>query len=204
MSIPSWLADASANRYTKTYMIDYLDLSGNLYIRGGKIATPNNAIEFDDTFSFINIPNNAHIFGELKLDYSGTEYNVGYEVSQVSSFAGSLSQVITDISNLQIQTTDISYDASNSITSIANKLSAYDISFNGSINSIPLANFAFLSGATSNLQNQITNISAVTTGVENNFTVLQRFSNALRLDGSLNVGNASPISISNNTLKNIQ
>jgi hypothetical protein len=202
MSFPTWLIDASANRYTKTYMIDYLDLSGNFYIRGGKIASSNNAIEFDDVYGFLNIPNSAHIFGELKLDYSGTEYNVGYEVSQVSSFSGSLSTINSNITTLQNKTTDISYNSS--ITSIANTLSANNITFSGSINSIPSANFAYLSGATSNLQTQITNISAVTTGTENNFTVLQKFSNALQLDGSFNVGGASPISIPNNTLKNIQ
>ena len=204
MSIPSWLADGSANRYTKTYMIDYLDLSGNLYIRNGVIASPNNSIEFDDVYSFINFPNNVHLYGETKLLYNTVDYNVGYELEQVASFSGALDSVTTDISNIKIQTTDISYDSLTTTTSIANTLSAYDISFNGSLNSIPSANFAYLSGATSNLQSQISAINAVTTGVENNFTVLQRFSNALRLDGSLNVGNASPIIIPNNTLKNIQ
>jgi hypothetical protein len=201
MSIPIWLVDASANRYTKTYMIDYLDLSGNFYIRGGKIASSNNSIEFDDVYGFLNIPNSAHIFGELKLDYSGTEYNVGYEVSQVSSFAGSLSTINSNISTLQNKTTDISYNSS--VTSIANTLSANNITFSGSINSIPSANFAYLLGATSNLQTQITNINAVTTGTENNFTVKQRFSNNIRLDGTLIVG-GDTITLTNNTLKNIQ
>jgi hypothetical protein len=204
MSFPVWNADGRWNAFTSTYFKDTIDLSGTLIIRNGSIKSPANEIQFDDNFNFINIPNNAHIFGELKLLYNTVDYNVGYQLEQVASFSGALSQVTTDISNLQIQTTDISYDASNSITSIANTLSAYDISFNGSINSIPSANFAFLSGATSNLQSQISAISAVSTSTENNFTVKQRFSNALQLDGSLNVGNASPISIPNNTLKNIQ
>lgn len=197
----SWLQDASANRYTKTYMIDYLDLSGNFYIRNGLIRSGDNTIEFDNSFNFINIPNAVHIFGELKLDYSGTEYNVGYEVSQVSSFSGSLSTINSNITTLQNQTTDISYNSS--ITSIANTLSAYDISFNGSINSIPSADFAYLSGATSNLQSQITNISAVTTATENNFSVQQRFSNNIRLDGTLIVG-GNTITLTNNTLQKIQ
>ena len=201
MSFPVWLLDASANRYTKTYMIDYLDLSGNFYIRNGVIRSGDNQIQFDNVYNFINIPNSAHIFGELKLDYSGTEYNVGYEVSQVSSFSGSLSSINSNLSTLNTKTTDISY--SSSTTSIANTLSAYDISFNGSINSIPLTNFAYLSGATSNLQSQISAISAVTTGVENNFTVQQRFSNNIRLDGSLIVS-GNTITLTNNTLKNIQ
>lgn len=201
MSFPTWLFDASANRYTKTYMIDYLDLSGNFYIRNGLIRSGDNIIQFDNSFNFINIPNSAHIYGELKLDYSGTEYNVGYEVSQVSSFSGSLSTINSNITTLQNKTTDISYNSS--ITSIANTLSADNIIFSGSINSIPSANFAYLSGATSNLQNQITNISAVTTGAENNFTVQQRFSNNIRLDGTLIVG-GNTITLSNNTLKNIK
>jgi hypothetical protein len=200
----SWLADGSANRYTKTYMIDYLDLSGNLIIRGGAIKSGANEIQFDNFYNFINIPNSAHIFGELKLDYSGTEYNVGYQCSQVASFSGALDSVTTDISNIKIQTTDISYDSLTTTTTIANTLSAYDISFTNTLNSITPTEFGYLSGATSNLQSQISAINAVTTGTQNNFTVLQRFSNALQLDGSLNVGGASPISIPNNTLKNIQ
>ena len=198
----SWLADASANRYTKTYMIDYLDLSGNFIIRGGAIKSGANEIQFDNVYNFINIPNSAHIFGEFKLLYNSVDYNVGYQLEQVASFSGSLSSINSNLSTLNTKTTDITY--SSSTTSIANTLSANNISFSGSINSIPSANFAYLSGATSNLQSQISAISAVSTGVENNFTVKQRFSNALQLDGSFNVGNASPISIPNNTLKNIQ
>lgn len=202
MSFPTWLVDASANRYTKTYMIDYLDLSGNFYIRNGVIRSGDNTIEFDNTYNFINIPLNAHIFGEFKLLYNSVDYNVGYQLEQVASFSGSLSSINSNLSTLNTKTTDITY--SSSTTSIANTLSCDNISFSGSINSIPSANFAYLSGATSNLQSQISAISAVTTGTENNFTVLQRFSNALQLDGSFNVGGASPISIPNNTLKNIQ
>jgi hypothetical protein len=203
MSFPVWNADPSWNAFTSTYFKDTIDLSGNLYIRNGVIASPANEIQFDDTFSFINIPNNVHIFGEFKLLYNTVDYNVGYQIEQVASFSGALSQVTTDISNLQIQTTDISYDASNSITSIANKLSAYDISFNGSINSITPTVFGYLSGASSNLQSQITNINAVTTGVENNFSVQQRFSNNIRLDGSMIVS-GNTITLTNNTLQNIQ
>jgi hypothetical protein len=203
MSFPVWNADGSWNAFTSTYFKDTIDLSGNLYIRNGVIASPANEIQFDDTFSFINIPNNVHIFGEFKLLYNTVDYNVGYQIEQVASFSGALSQVTTDISNLQIQTTDISYDASNSITSIANKLSAYDISFNGSINSITPTVFGYLSGATSNLQSQITNINAVSTGVENNFSVQQRFSNNIRLDGSMIVS-GNTITLTNNTLQNIQ
>lgn len=203
MSFPVWNADGSWNAFTSTYFKDTIDLSGNLYIRNGVIASPANEIQFDDTFSFINIPNNVHIFGEFKLLYNTVDYNVGYQIEQVASFSGALSQVTTDISNLQIQTTDISYDASNSITSIANKLSAYDISFNGSINSITPTVFGYLSGATSNLQSQISAISAVSTGVENNFSVQQRFSNNIRLDGSMIVS-GNTITLTNNTLQNIQ
>lgn len=202
MSLPNWNADASWNAFTSTYFKDTIDLSGNLYVRNGVIASPANRIEFDDVYSFINIPNSAHIYGELKLDYSGTEYNVGYQCSQVASFSGALSTVNSNISTLQNKTTNISY--SSPTTTIANTTSCDALNFTGTLNSITPTVFGYLSGATSNLQTQITNISAVTTGTENIFTVKQRFSNALQLDGSFNVGNASPISIPNNTLKNIQ
>ena len=198
----SWLADSSANRYTKTYMIDYLDLSGNLIIRGGAIKSGDNEIQFDNDFNFINIPLNAHIFGELKLLYNTVDYNVGYELEQVASFSGALNSVTTDISNIKIQTTNISY--SSPTTTITNTTSCDVLNFTGTLNSITPTVFGYLSGATSNLQSQISAINAVTTGTQNNFTVLQRFSNALQLDGSFNVGGASPISIPNNTLKNIQ
>lgn len=204
MSFPVWNADGSWNAFTSSYFKDTIDLSGNLYVRNGVIASPANEIQFDDVFSFINFPNNVHIFGETKLLYNTVDYNVGYELEQVASFSGALNSVTTDISNIKIQTTDISYNSLTTTTTIANALSVYDISFTNTLNSITPTVFGYLSGATSNLQSQITAINAVTTGVENNFTVLQRFSNALRLDGSLNVGNASPIIIPNNTLKNIQ
>lgn len=202
MSYPNWNADASWNAFTSTYFKDTIDLSGNLYVRNGVIASPANRIEFDDVYSFINIPNSAHIYGELKLDYSGTEYNVGYQCSQVASFSGALSTVNSNISTLQNKTTNISY--SSPTTTIANTTSCDALNFTGTLNSITPTVFGYLSGASSNLQSQITNISAVTTATENNFTVKQRFSNALQLDGSLNVGNASPISIPNTTLQKIQ
>ena len=201
MSFPVWNADASWNAFTSSYFKDTIDLSGNLIVRNGSIKSPANEIQFDDAFSFINIPNSAHIFGELKLDYSGTEYNVGYEVSQVSSFSGSLSTINSNISTLQDQTTNISY--SSPTTTISNTTSCDVLSFTGTLNSITPTVFDYLSGATSNLQTQITNINAVTTGVENNFSVQQRFSNNIRLDGSLIVS-GNTITLTNNTLKNIQ
>ena len=33
----SWLSDASANRHIKTYVKDFLDLSGNMYVRNGNL-----------------------------------------------------------------------------------------------------------------------------------------------------------------------
>ena len=33
----SWLSDASANRHIKTYVKDFLDLSGNMYVRNGDL-----------------------------------------------------------------------------------------------------------------------------------------------------------------------
>jgi hypothetical protein len=202
MSLPAWNADPSWNAFTSSYFKDTIDLSGNLYVRNGVIASPNNRIEFDDVYSFINIPNSVHIFNELKLDYSGTEYNVGYQCSQVASFSGALTTVNSNVATLQNQTTNISY--SSPTTTITNTTSCDVLNFTGTLNSITPTVFGYLSGATSNLQSQISAISAVSTGIENNFTVLQRFSNALQLDGSFNVGGASPISIPNNTLKNIQ
>lgn len=103
MSLPAWNADPSWNAFTSTYFKDTIDLSGNLYVRNGVIASPNNRIEFDDTFSFINFPTNVHLYGETKLLYNTVDYNVGYELEQVASFSGALSNVNTDVSNLLIK-----------------------------------------------------------------------------------------------------
>ena len=34
--MPDWLSDASANRHIKTYVKDFLDVSGNMIVRKSK------------------------------------------------------------------------------------------------------------------------------------------------------------------------
>jgi hypothetical protein len=50
MSLSTWLSDATANRYRKTYFNGFVDIKdGDIIIRNGSIKTPMNTITFNDT-----------------------------------------------------------------------------------------------------------------------------------------------------------
>ena len=58
MSLSTWLSDATANRYRKTYFNGFVDIKdGDIIIRNGSIKTPMNTITFNDTTGFVNFGN---------------------------------------------------------------------------------------------------------------------------------------------------
>lgn len=84
MSLPNWNIDASSNKLTNTYFKGYVDISGgDVILRNGKVRSVNNTIEFDDVYSFINIPNNFHCFGQQKILYNSIDYDVGERLEKI-------------------------------------------------------------------------------------------------------------------------
>ena len=56
-TISGWLSDNKANRYTKAYFKDFVDVSGDIIIRNRSINTPLNTIAFNDFTGFVNLSN---------------------------------------------------------------------------------------------------------------------------------------------------
>ena len=69
-NINVWLSDNKANRYTKTYFKDYVDISVDLIIRTGAIKSYLNTISFNDITGFINFGNSY--FGSAVYVYNPT------------------------------------------------------------------------------------------------------------------------------------
>ena len=120
MSFPTWLVDASANRTNKSYMINYLDISGNLYIRNGKIQTPMNTIEFNDTTGYINI-SNLYLYNNLLIYNPITTSNIDLVAyvnsnnTNITSINSSITTANSNITTLQTKTTNQTF-ASNTTT----------------------------------------------------------------------------------------
>lgn len=86
----NWNTNSSYNKFNGSYFKDGdIDVSGgNIVCRNGdiylndnkRIYAPTCSIYFTDT-GFIEMPNNLHLFGEFQLDYGGTTYNVGSDLS---------------------------------------------------------------------------------------------------------------------------
>ena len=120
MSFPGWITDTSANKFTRTYMINYLDISGNLYIRNGKIQTPMNSIEFNDTTGYINI-SNLYLTNNLLIYNPTTTSNIDLVAyinsnnTNITSINSSITTANSNITTLQTKTTNQTF-ASNTTT----------------------------------------------------------------------------------------
>jgi len=222
MSFPTWNSDPSWNKITSSYFRDNIDLSGNFIIRNGTIRSPNNTIEFDDTFGFINF-DNASFFGQLKNTYDSIEYDVGERISKIDA----LEDLAPIVSDSAFKLTGLYWDASLSSTVFTN-----NVSFpNGSISSLAINNSSFvaLSGAqtidgaktfntaptmsganisagsipVARVSGTAVNLSTAQsiTGVKT-FTVAQTFQNNIRLDGSLLLS-AGTITLTNSDMQKI-
>jgi microcystin-dependent protein len=226
MSFPVWNSDPSWNKITSSYFRDNIDLSGNFIIRNGTIRSPNNTIEFDDTFGFINF-DNATFFGQLKNTFNSVEYDVGLQCEKVDDVVSDVATLSPIVSDTQFKTTGLYWDAGLSSTVFTN-----NVSFpNGSISSLAINNSSFvaLSGAQSidgvktfnsapvmsgagitagsipvaRVSGTAVNLSTAQsiTGVKT-FTVAQTFQNNIRLDGSLLLS-AGTITLTNADMQKI-
>lgn len=215
MSFPVWNSDPSWNKITSSYFRDNIDLSGNFIIRNGTIRSPNNTIEFDDTFGFINF-DNASFFGQLKNTFNSVEYDVGLQCEKTDEAVADIATLSPIVSDTQFKLTGLYWDVGLSSTVFTN-----NVSFpNGSISSLAINNSSFvsLSGAqtidgvkTFNSApvmsggsisvgsipiNRVSGTAVNTNGAQNitatkTFTVAQTFQNNIRLDGSLLVNNGT-------------
>lgn len=214
MSFPVWNSDPSFNKITSSYFKDLIDLSGNLIIRNGTIKSPANTIEFDDTFSFINIPNSMNVLTQLKANYDSVEYDVGLQCEKVDTLVTDVGTISPIVYDSQFKLTGLYWDNGLTTTVFTN-----NVSFpNGSISSLAINNSSFvalsgtqtidgaktfntaptMSGANISVGsipiNRVSGTAVNLNGAQSitatkTFTVAQTFSNNIRLDGSLVVNN---------------
>ena len=177
MSFPVWNSDPSFNKITSTYFKDLIDLSGNFIIRNGTIKSPANTIEFDDSSSNSINFTNIKVTGNQKLTYNS---------------------VIYDIGEVALRTTNISYNPTGTLTTFGSNVTfSVAPTMNGTninVGTIPL--------------NRVTGTAVNQTGTQTitstkTFSVVQNFTSNLRLDGSLLVGTAGNVVITNAQLQTI-
>ena len=227
MSFPNWNADSSFNKITSSYFKDLIDLSGNLIIRNGTIKSPANTIEFDDTFSFINIPNSMNILTQLKANYDSVEYDVGLQCEKVDTLVsdvGIISPIVYDSQfkltgqywDNAITTTvfvnNVSFPSSSINSSSINNTSFVDLTNTQTIAGVKTFNSApVMSGGSISVGsipiNRVSGTAVNLNGTQSitatkTFTVAQTFSNNIRIDGSLIVNNNTQI-ITNSQLQSI-
>ncbi len=205
-----WNSDPSFNKITSSYFKDLIDLSGNFIIRNGTIKSPANTIEFDDEFSFINIPNSLNVLTQLKVNYDSVEYDVGLQCEKTDTLVSDVATLSPIVSDTAFKCTNFYYDQALNSTIFSN-----NVSFgNGTIASIAINNSSFvdltntqtiggaktfslaptMSGA--NINAGTIPVNRVSGGAVNlttaqsitatkSYSVVQNFNNNIRLDGSL-------------------
>ena len=156
--------------------------------------------------------NNIRLDGSLIVNNNGTTLTnstlnkIQYLTNVSSDVNTSLTNLNTSVSTLNTKTTKMSYMSVGGIntTTILDGLISQTFSFTGTINNISTTTFGYLSGATSNLQTQINNISGVSLSALNTFSgATNTFTNNIRLDGSLLL-NAGALTLTNANLQKLQ
>ena len=131
-NINVWLSDNKANRYTKTYFKDFVDVSGDIIIRNGSIKTPMNTISFNDLTGFVNFGNvyfgaNFYLYNPMTLSnidfvsYVNTnDSNITSINSSITSANSSISTNTSSISTINSKIGTLSYDPFYNFTTIDN------------------------------------------------------------------------------------
>jgi hypothetical protein len=128
MSLSTWLSDATANRYRKTYFNGFVDIKdGDIIIRNGSIKTPMNTITFNDTTGFINFGN--VYFGSAVYVYNPTTTSNIDFVSYVNTNDSNISSINSSITSVNSSIGSIN----KSITTINSKI--------GTLNYDPIYDF---------------------------------------------------------------
>jgi len=209
---------------------DIINRTGNLYLAdNSSIYTSTNQIQFDDTYSFTNFLNSVNIFGQLKLTYNSIEYDVGLQCEKTDNLIDDVATLSPIASDTAFKCTNFYYDqASNStvwsglltcppasITSsaIANTTRFIEGTGNQTVGGIKTFTTAPVMDGTSinvgsipiaKVSGTAVNLSTAQsiTGTKT-YTVVQNFSNNIRLDGSLLLS-LGTITITNATLQKLQ
>jgi len=100
----------------------------------------------------------ANTLSSATLTFSSTLNNIS--TTTFAFLSGATENLQTAINSLKTKTTDISY--SGTTTTVANTLSSATLTFSGTLNNISTTTFAFLSGATENLQTAINSLKTKT------------------------------------------
>jgi microcystin-dependent protein len=182
MSFPVWNSDPSWNKITSSYFRDNIDLSGNFIIRNGTIRSPNNTIEFDDTFGFINFTN-ASFFGQLKNTFNSVEYDVGLQCEKVDEAIGDIETLSPIVSDTAFKCTNFYYDQASNSTVWSGLLTC------------PIASIA--STALANTTRFIEGTGNQTVGG------IKRFTSNIRIDAGMQLS-AGTITLTNANLQKIQ
>lgn len=232
MSIPAWLADATSNRFRKTYINGFLDINnGNVIIRAGNIyligSTPsinssNNTIIFDDTYQYTNFNNNVHIYGNTICDNNLSLTSGNFYMADNSSIQTSGNTITFDdtynfinIPNslhvyniLQVDYSSTTYNVGELISNIG------DMDYNPSYSQHTFSNILStgmlqIRDASNNDIDLVPKLRDLYSGlyvannISNTFTTQQNFSNNIRLDGNLILNN-NLLSLTNANLQKIQ
>ena len=111
MSLSTWLSDATANRYRKTYFNGFIDIKdGDIIIRNGSIKTPMNTISFNDTTGFINFGNvyfgaNFYVYNPTTLSNIDLVSYVNTNDLSISSINSSITSVNPSIDSINTSIT---------------------------------------------------------------------------------------------------
>lgn len=100
----------------------------------------------------------ANTLSSATLTFSSTLNNIS--TTTFAFLSGATENLQGAINSLKTKTTDISY--SGTTTTVANTLSSATLTFSGTLNNISTTTFAFLSGATENLQTAINSLKTKT------------------------------------------
>ena len=110
----------------------------------------------------------ANTLSTATLTFSGTLNNIS--TTAFAFLSGATENLQTAINSLKTKTTDLSY--SGTTTTISNTLSTATLTFSGTLNNISTTTFAFLSGATENLQTAINSLKTKTDTTNVNLATL--------------------------------
>ena len=176
MSFPVWNSDPSFNKITSTYFKDLIDLSGNFIIRNGAIKSPANTIEFDDTYSFINIAKSLNVLTQLKNTYNAVEYDVGLQCSKTDILVTDVATISPIVYDTAYKATNFYYDSGANSTVFSNNTSLVNVDFTGNINSFTKTQF----------DNAINRTNSLTVNCQDTLTTLQGKTTNISFDSGTN------------------
>ena len=223
----------NGNIYSSNNRIEFNDISNNNYIYfHTPLKMFYNSIEYDigerlqaiaptttkcTNMSYSSLTNQTSFSNLLEFTgtlngYSASNFNNAINrtygltsdcQSQISTLSTNLSTAITNISTLTNKLTNVSFTTPT--TFIIGTTETNVLKFNTSLNGITPTILTYLSNVTSDIQQQINNVSSVSLSANNVFTGLCKFTNTLQLDSSLVIKTlATSITLTGDNLTRIQ